>query len=137
MGGLDFWIGDWDASWDGGTGRNRITREYDGHVVVERFEAGPPEPFTGFSLSVADAEGTGWRQTWVDSTGNYWAFLGGPKPDGSFVFATPNRVDADNVWKRMIFANIEPDTFDWRWESSMDEQEWIPRWEISYRRRRP
>ena len=34
---------------------NRITREFDGAVVVERFEAFEPETFTGTSLSVFDA----------------------------------------------------------------------------------
>ncbi len=136
MSGLDFWIGEWDAAWDGGAGTNHVTREYGGNVVVERFEAGPPEPFNGFSLSVADAEGTGWRQTWVDSTGSYWAFVGGPQSDGSFSFATPDRVDADDVWKRMVFFDIQADSFDWRWEFSDDEIIWVPRWEIRYRRRR-
>jgi hypothetical protein len=47
MSGLDFWIGDWDAAWDGGTGRNMVNRELADRVVVERFEAVGEEPFSG------------------------------------------------------------------------------------------
>lgn len=134
MDALDFWIGEWDASWDGGSGINIVTREFGGHVIVERFEAGPPEPFSGLSVSVHDSASGQWRQTWVDSTGSYWAFAGGPGDDGSFVFATPERVDADQVFKRMVFSNIAHDTFDWRWEFSHDGRQWEQRWAIQYRR---
>ena len=69
---LDFWVGDWHCEWDGGEGSNRVTKELGDRVVVERFESLEPERWSGMSLSVFD-ERYGWRQTWVDSTGNYWA----------------------------------------------------------------
>jgi len=31
---LDFWLGDWQATWDGGNGRNQVTREVGGQVIV-------------------------------------------------------------------------------------------------------
>ena len=65
-----------------------------------------PDPFTGLSVSVPDPEGDGWRQTWVDSNGSYWHFVGGPQPDGTFMFATPEPVDADRLYKRMVFSEI-------------------------------
>jgi hypothetical protein len=134
MSGLDFWIGDWDAAWDGGTGRNTVNRELDDRVVVERFEAAGEERFSGLSLSVPDPAGR-WRQTWADSAGNYWAFVGGPQDDGSFVFATPEPLDAELLFKRMVFFNIADDSFDWRWEVSRDAEDWTQRWVIEYRRR--
>ena len=136
MDALDFWIGEWDATWEGGSGTNTVTRELGGHVVVERFEAGAPDPLSGLSVSVPDPAGNRWRQTWVDSTGNYWAFVGGPQEDRTFVFETPDRVDTDQVFKRMLFSGIEPDAFDWRWEFSPDGQRWQQRWAIHYQRRR-
>ena len=134
MSGLDFWIGDWDATWDGGTGRNTVSRDLADRVVVERFEAAGEEPFSGLSVSVADPAGH-WRQTWVDSTGNYWAFVGGPRQDGSFVFATPGPVDDESLFKRMVFCNIATASFSWRWEVSRDAENWTQRWAIEYRRR--
>ena len=73
---LDFWVGDWDAEWDGGRGRNTVTRELGGRVYVERFRAGDDESFEGMSLSVRDDSTGAWRQTWADSDGGYWAFVG-------------------------------------------------------------
>jgi hypothetical protein len=131
---LDFWLGEWDCTWEGGSGRNRITRELDGAVVVERFEAFASEAFTGTSLSVFDAHLGTWRQTWADSDANYWAFVGSAA-DGEVTFATPTRVDRDDVFKRMVFSDIEPERFRWRWESSPDGQRWTERWAIGYRRR--
>ena len=108
---LDFWLGTWDCSWDGGSGRNTVTRELGGHVVVERFEAFGADAFDGLSVQRPDPVTGGWRQTWVDSTGSYWAFLGGLRSDGTFVLGTPDRVDADRLHKRMIFSEIGPDGF--------------------------
>jgi hypothetical protein len=79
---LDFWLGDWRCAWEGGEGRNRVSKEFDGRVVVERFESLAPDRWAGMSLSVFD-ERHRWRQTWVDSTGNYWAFRGSLHPEGS------------------------------------------------------
>src|SRR3954452_6567109 len=135
MSGLDFWIGDWDAVWDGGTGKNVVSRELDDRVVVERFEALGDETFSGMSISVQDADSGTWRQTWADSLGSYWTFVGGPQADGSFVFATPAPVDADQGFKRMVFFDIEDAGFRWRWEFSPDGASWQQRWAISYTRR--
>lgn len=30
---LDFWLGDWDATWDGGHGTNHLERDFDGRVI--------------------------------------------------------------------------------------------------------
>jgi hypothetical protein len=132
---LDFWIGTWDCTWDGGRGRNTVTRELGGHVVVERFEALGEDAFDGLSVSVLDQATGGWRQTWVDSTGSYWAFVGGRRTDGTVVFGTPDRVDAEQLYKRMIFSEIGPDGFRWRWESSPDRRTWTQKWAITYVRR--
>ena len=73
---LDFWLGSWIATWEGGGGTNIVTRELADAVVVERFEAAPPEPWSGMSVSVHDPTSERWRQTWVDSNGSYWHFVG-------------------------------------------------------------
>ena len=93
--GLDFWLGEWTCTWDGGGGRNSITRELGGAVVVERFESLEPERWSGMSLNVFD-ELHGWRQTWVDSTGNYWALQGRSHPEG-FAFAVDEVENGRNV----------------------------------------
>ncbi|HET9311806.1 MAG TPA: hypothetical protein VFP41_11370 [Actinomycetota bacterium] len=131
---LDFWLGNWDCTWSGGHGTNSVARELDGRVVVERFEARGPGSFRGISLSVFDEE-MGWRQTWADSNGGYWHLVGSALPDRSLIFATPGPVDAERVFKRMVFSDIERDRFHWRWESSLDGERWQERWAIDYTRR--
>ncbi len=136
---LDFWVGDWSCTWDGGRGRNRITKEFDGHVVVERFESLAPERWSGMSVSVFDTREGRWRQTWVDSTGNYWA-LGEGRDHDDLTFEvgeTEVREDGSRVEvrKRMVFSDIEGDTFHWRWERAVaGATVWEPLWTIDYRR---
>jgi hypothetical protein len=132
---LFLWLGSWVCTWEGGHGTNDLSLELDGNVVVERFESFAPDPFTGMSLSVPDLDGDGWRQTWVDATGNYWHFVGGLRPDGTFVFETPEPVDAEPLYKRMVFSDIGPDALHWQWEASADGSAWEERWAIDYRRR--
>jgi hypothetical protein len=128
---LDFWLGDWRCTWEGGEGRNRITRELDDRVVVERFDSFSPQRWSGMSLSV-HRDGAGWRQTWVDSTGNYWAFDGAPL-DGGFTFHTVELEDGRPVAKRMVFSGIRTDAFEWRWERSDDGGDtWRELWLIHY-----
>ena len=48
-------------------------------------------------------------------------------------------VDADQVYKRMVFTDITDDSLHWRWESSpdgpVDGAVWTVNWEIEYTRR--
>ena len=131
---FDFWIGEWDCHFDGGHAVNTVTREFDGKVLVERFHADAPRAWAGTSHSVFSEHDATWRQTWVDEGGSYWAFVG-TLVDGDPSFATPGPVDADQVFKRMVFSDITADAFHWRWESSPDGDVWTVNWEIDYRRR--
>ena len=130
---LDFWLGSWIATWEGGGGTNVVTRELADAVIVERFEVAPPDPWSGMSVSVHDPTSERWRQTWVDSNGSYWHFVGMRTGEGT-IFATPEPVDADRLYKRMVFSDVTSDAFHWRWESSADGSTWVQRWAIDYRR---
>jgi hypothetical protein len=103
-------------------------------VIAERFAMDAPQVWNGMSVSVFDPALYLWRQTWVDQGGSYWSFVG-RLVEGNPAFATPDRVDADPKFKRMVFTNIETNSFDWRWESSVDGSAWIINWEIAYTRR--
>ena len=86
------------------------------------------------SLSVFDERGGCWRQTWVDSTGNYWAFRGSPHAEG-FSFAVTEIEEDQEVEKRMVFFDIGSDAFGWRWERSRDAgATWDLLWRIDYLR---
>jgi hypothetical protein len=66
---FDFWIGDWQVHKPDGSlaGINRITREYGGCVIHERYANG--KGYSGESLNIYDASRKVWHQTWVDDGG--------------------------------------------------------------------
>ncbi|MGI9605825.1 MAG: hypothetical protein ACR2P0_06765 [Acidimicrobiales bacterium] len=131
---FDFWLGEWDCVFDGGHAVNTISREFDNRVTRERFVVDQPRAWSGTSMSVFHEHSGEWFQTWVDESGNYWHFVGSVV-DGSPSFGTPVPVDAEKAFKRMVFTDITPDRFQWRWESSPDGGDWQVNWEIAYSRR--
>lgn len=131
---FDFWIGVWDCEFEGGHAVNTITREFEGHVLTERFAMDTPQTYNGMSVSVFHPQLHVWHQTWVDQGGAYWHFAG-QLVDGNPSFATPAPVDEPSLFKRMLFSDITADSLQWRWESSPDQQTWTENWAISYTRR--
>ena len=134
---LDFWLGEWDVSWDGGGhGTNRLTLILDDRVIHERFAgADADSQLSGESWSVFDPARRLWRQTWVDDQGSYLDLVG-DRVDGWFAFvrAAPER--GPEARQRMVFRDIEADRFRWTWEASADGgATWETRWAIAYRRR--
>ncbi|MCP3854746.1 MAG: hypothetical protein GY745_02285 [Actinomycetia bacterium] len=130
---FDFWLGEWNCTFDGGTATNSVTRDFDGQVVTERFEGLTPQRWSGMSVSVYNEKLDLWRQTWVDQSGAYWHFVGS-LVGGNPSFGTPEPVDVERLFKRMVFSNIASDGFDWRWESSPDGESWTENWAITYLR---
>jgi hypothetical protein len=134
---LEFWLGSWEATWEGGHGTNRLTRVLDGRVIHERFEEAPGDPdgtLIGESWSVFDASRALWRQTWVDNQGGYLDLVG-ERVDGCFAFARSALELGPDVRQRMVFRDVDADGFRWTWELSRDGGHmWAVRWEIAYRR---
>lgn len=73
---FDFWIGDWQVRKPDGTvvAINRISSEYGGCVIHERYATG--RGYSGESLNIYDASRKVWHQTWVDSGGLLLALEG-------------------------------------------------------------
>lgn len=132
---FDFWLGEWDVSWDGGRATNRIERILDGRVTLEQFQEGSEQPFRGMSVSVYKPSVGKWQQTWVDNQGNYWNFTGGLETD-RMILITRAVVEGKSMLLRMVWYNISENALDWNWERSADEGEtWELRWKIHYERR--
>lgn len=138
---LDFWVGEWIATWTNpngtqGTGRNVITNnEYGPCVITERFTADDGS-LQGFSISTYFQGAREWRQTWMDAQGGYFDLFGGPSTDPRhrFVLETYRRRDTAPRL-RMIWEDVQPDSFTWRWQGRASaEAEWTDRWVIRYRR---
>lgn len=136
---LDFWVGEWNASWknpDGspGNGTNKITKdEYGSCVIFERFSM---PGFKGMSVSTYHAALGKWRQTWVDDQGAYLALVGGPSDDEDIHFKLELSRQSDNApYLRMIWQNVSEDAFVWRWQNKQGEDgEWQDAWVINYER---
>lgn len=131
---LDFWVGDWNLSWQGNTGVNHIKKSFESCVIEENFGGRPGQHLEGHSVSMYDATSDQWKQTWVDNEGSYIALTGGPQADGTFVFATQPGPKGGR--SRMVFEDIKSDSFVWRWQSSTDGQTWKDQWVIDYARKR-
>jgi hypothetical protein len=139
--GLDFWVGDWAATWnaaDGTTGRgtSTIARILDGCVVHERFAS--EDGFAGESVSVFDARTGWWRQTWVNNRGGYLLFTGRPEPDGAVALYTEpfTNPEGQEQVNRMTWRGVSAEGFDWHWQRSLDGgATWEDRWVIHYTRR--
>ena len=128
---FDFWIGTWHCSWEGGEGRNVVDWVCAGRVLREAFDA-EPHGLVGTSLSVYDPGAGCWMQTWMDSTGT-WFHLSGARDDDGMELRTTT-LDVDGYRKRMRFARIHDEGFEWDWSRSKAGAPWEPLWAISYRR---
>lgn len=139
---FDFWIGEWDLMWadpdsTAGTGFNKVERVLDGAVIKESFEGltGASAGYLGRSYTVYKADTGEWKQTWVDNTGDYLEFTGEFVDNMRMFTRFGTDQDGNVILQRMIFHNIEPDSFTWDWVSSSDNgATWDLNWRIRYRR---
>ena len=138
---LDFWVGEWIAAWtnangSAGSGRNVVTRdEYGDCVISERFSADDGS-LKGFSISTFFTPAREWRQTWMDDQGGYFDLFGGPVEGQAHSFALETyRRNPNAPFRRMIWENVSPDGFTWRWQGRASAQdEWVDSWVIRYTR---
>ena len=141
---FDFWLGDWRVSWQNADGttakaRNRISKTLDGKVIEENFEQDPADPpplLRGRSLSVLQQATGIWQQAWADNQGGYFSFSASVDGDKR-IFATALLPSADNSVRgqRMVFYNIQANSFAWDWEGTRDGgKTWSLPWRLTYTR---
>ena len=135
---FDFWLGNWELTWgDNGRGTNEITRILDGRIIQENFASAPNEKgqsLIGISVSAYDPNAKQWKQTWVDNQGGYLDFVGG-YADDKMILSREAIIQDEPVKQRMVWHNIQAETFDWSWERSIDGgHTWETAWFIRYQR---
>ncbi len=134
---FDFWLGEWNVSWDGGAGTNTITRILEDRVIHESFEGRMTDGsiLQGISVSTYVPEDGRWHQTWVDSSGGYLDFVGGLSDD-AMIFRRQTTREGKPIEQRMVFSSITREGFDWVWERSADGGlTWEVLWRIRYERK--
>ena len=140
---FDFWIGTWDLTWtdaEGNTkkGINIIERTMNEKIIQENFstlDEAPENRYKGKSWSVYNPITKTWNQTWVDNGGGYLDFEGEILEDKRFFKRSFLAKNGNTIYQRMVFFDIEKDSFSWKWESSTDRENWKVNWSIKYRRK--
>jgi hypothetical protein len=139
---FDFWVGTWDLEWTNAKGEkengtNIINKILGGCVIEENFSTGGENPYLGKSHSLFDEKSRIWKQTWVDSSGEYLDFVGEFKEGKMMLWREFTGNEGKKVKQRMIFSNIQKDSIQWNWESSQDDgKTWKTNWKIFYKRRK-
>lgn len=134
---FDFWVGDWEVSWMSPDstlvkGTNKVVKILDGKVIQENF-VDPSRNFKGTSISVFEPQSKNWHQAWADNSGGYFEFIG--EIDGEDRIFKSEGKDARGTTYRMIFTDIEKDSFIWRWQGIKEGlEDWKTVWEINYKR---
>jgi hypothetical protein len=136
---LDFWVGDWVAHDQQGKpiGENRITRnEYGECVITEHFRLNDGT-LVGHSVSTYRPGISKWRQVWVDNQGGFFDLVGGPVTGSDHIFVFENkRLSETQPEQRMIFQEVKPDSFTWRWQSRAKSADaWADSWVILYKKK--
>lgn len=134
---FDFWVGDWELTWnDTSHGTNRILKLMDGCTVNENFYA-PSMNYSGSSWSVYSTRKKMWQQTWIDNQEGYIALTGKYENNEMTLTTAPQKLpDGTEIMSRMVYYNITPKNFDWRWQSSKDNgTTWETNWLIHYKRK--
>lgn len=135
---FDFWIGDWEVSWLGQDsttvkGSNKIVKILDEKIIQEHF-IDPTRGFKGTSISVYNPSTKKWHQAWADNQGGYYNFVGVIEEDKR-IFEIPEKDERGSRY-RMVFTDIKPDSFIWRWQGIREGwEDWKTVWEIKYTRK--
>jgi hypothetical protein len=139
---FDFWVGEWDVTWTGsegqpgGTATNRVEKTLGGCAVEEHFTGVTGNNLAGHSVSLYSVRDKAWKQTWVDNQGGYIDLTGEFKDGAMTLVHHGTTLDGKPLMSRMVYTNIKPDSFDWRWESSRDGgATWKILWPLHYQRK--
>ena len=133
---FDFWVGEWDLSWDeNGKGKNTVQLVLSDCVVHEQFDGTPTMPLRGWSVSTFDQKSGKWKQTWVDNQGGYLDFVGEYR-DGRMVLSREATINGKKGLQRMVWQDIQKNQIEWYWDRSFDGGEsWETVWHIHYHRK--
>lgn len=131
---FDFWIGEWTVTVPSGkvAGVNRITREYDGCVVHERYVT--DRGYAGESLNSWDPDRKVWHQTWVDNSGAVLLLDG--RLVGSAMVLEGSGVDEGRAVRHRITWTPNADgSVRQHWETAGADGAWKTAFDGLYRRK--
>lgn len=122
---FDFWVGDFEARpWNEpqnspATGRLHNTREYEGCVIVERWNGTTGS--AGMSMAFYDVNRKAWRMVW-NSDGNSSNDFEGQYRDGAMRFeGWVLDAHGKRMLARNVLQNVSPDTIRHIYSTSSDD----------------
>jgi hypothetical protein len=93
--------------------------------------------FLGTSISVYNPKTTQWHQAWADNGGGFFNFIGEIDGEKRIFKTLPIEKDGKIRIQRMVFYEIQRDSFTWDWEGTQDGgQTWNLLWRINYTRKK-
>ena len=133
---FDFWLGEWQVRTPDGklAGTNRITREYGGCVLHERYDTG--RGYSGESLNTFDVGRKLWHQTWVDTDGSLLLLEGGIRDNTHMVLEGHTvATNAQVTRHRITWTPLANGTVRQHWESTDGKGAWSTAFDGVYSRK--
>jgi hypothetical protein len=132
---FDFWLGEWQVRTPDGklAGVNRISREYEGCVVHERYDTS--RGYSGESLNIYDAVRKTWHQTWVDTSGTLLVLEGGIRNGNMVLEGQTVGADAQITRHRITWTPNADGSVRQLWESTDAKDQWSTAFDGQYTRK--
>ena len=132
---FDFWLGEWQVRTPDGklAGVNRISREYEGCVLHERYDTG--RGYSGESLNMYDAGRKTWHQTWVDNSGTLLVLEGGIHDGNMVLEGQVVGADAQITKHRITWTPNGDGSVRQLWESTDATGQWTTAFDGQYTRK--
>jgi len=131
---FDFWLGTWQVQTPDGkvAGTNRITREYDGCVIHERYTGA--KTYRGESLNSYDPARKVWHQTWVDNQGLLLLLEGGLRDKSMVLEGESIGASGKPSQQRITWTPNADGSVRQHWEASDDSGKWTTVFDGKYTR---
>ena len=131
---FDFWVGDWQVYGQSNNvvGKNLVTREQDGCLIIEHWTSAGPGGETGTSFNYWDVRDKKWHQLYLDNSGNAGAFpaMAGELKDNKMVLLSDTTVSPVYRWTWYVMS---PGHVKQMAEQSTDGQKtWQTFWDSVY-----
>jgi hypothetical protein len=132
---FDFWLGEWQVHTPDGklAGVNRISSEYNGCVLHERYDTN--RGYSGESLNSYDAGRRVWHQTWVDTAGTLLVLEGGLRNGSMVLEGQTTAADAQVTKHRITWTPNANGSVRQLWESTDAKGQWSVAFDGMYTRK--
>ena len=105
-------------------------------MITERYHS-DDGTLDGFSIYGIPPRAEAMAADLVDAQGGHFDLVGGPTTTPTSFYFENKRITETQPFQRMIFQDVKPDSFTWRWQMRPTAADpWSDSWVIQYRRKR-